>query len=335
MNLSASTLNIALGVALFIGLVLLMLLGDVGLTAAQWGDAFIHPQSLGFEIVWGIRLPRNLTAIGVGAMLGMSGALMQGLLRNPLAEPGLLGVSSGAGLGAAIAIACGLALVPFAVEGFALLGAAGIALLLLLFVQRFPQRQSLILLGVGLSAFTGALMALVFNLAPSPVSLTEIYRWLMGSVADRTWYDVLVCVLGLGAAGALSLTLGKGLRFLTLGDETARSMGVDMARLTSIIVIGSSLLAGLSVAVAGVIGFVGLAAPHFVRAMGVKDPFRLIWPSALTGGVMVLLADGLTRVLPILLPVSGDIRLGVLTSLVGAPLFAVLAYRSARSWMQD
>ncbi len=331
MHLSLSTLSLLLITGIVAMLAALLLLGDVPLNAQMWTDAVMHPSSLGGQILWGIRLPRNLTAAGVGAMLGMSGALMQGLLRNPLAEPGLLGVSSGGGLGAAIAIVAGFGLVPFAVEGFAMAGAAVVAVLLLVFIARFPQRQSLILLGVGLAAFCGALMALVFNLSPSPVTTAEILGWTMGAVANRTWSDAGVCFVGLIAAGLLTWRLGRGLRFLTLGEETARSMGVDMVRLTQLVVISSSLLAGLSVAVAGVIGFVGLAAPHFVRAVGIKDPARLIAPSALTGALMVLIADGLVRVIP----ASGELRLGVLTSLIGAPLFAVIAYRSARSWMQE
>jgi iron complex transport system permease protein len=331
MHLSLSSLSLLLATAIVALLAALLLIGDVALSPQMWTDAFTHPDSIGGQILWGIRLPRNLTAAGVGAMLGMSGALMQGLLRNPLAEPGLLGVSSGAGLGAAVAIVAGLGLMPFAVEFSAMLGAAAVGIFLLVFVKRFPQRQSLILLGVGLSALCGALMGLVFNLAPSPVTTSEILGWTMGAVANRTWSDAGICLAGLVAAGVLTWRLGRGLRFLTLGDETARSMGVDMVRLTQLIVISSSLLAGLSVAVAGVIGFVGLAAPHFVRALGIRDPFRLIAPSALTGAVMVLIADGLVRVIP----ASGELRLGVLTSLIGAPLFAVIAYRSARSWMQD
>ncbi len=331
MHLSSTTLNLVLGL-LILGLIVgLMLFGDVAMSGSMWLDAVLHPQGLAGQIAWDIRLPRDLTAAGVGAMLGLSGAIMQGLLRNPLAEPGLLGVSSGAGLGASIAIVLGMGLMPFAVEGLALLGALVVAVILLVFVSRFPQRQSLILLGVAVSALCGALMALVFNLAPSPVTLSEIIGWMMGSVENRTWSDAAFCVGGLAVGGLLAWKAGKGLRVLTLGEETARSMGVDMVRLTQGLVVASSLLAGLSVAVAGIIGFVGLAAPHFVRAMGIKDPYRLILPSALTGSVMVLLADGLVRVLP----GTGDLRLGVLTSLVGAPLFAALAFRSARSWMQD
>lgn len=331
MTVSLRTFSIVLGVAIAVLLVVLMVFGDVALSGDMWFDALFRWQSLPAEIIWGIRLPRNLAAVGVGAMLGMSGALMQGLLRNPLAEPGLLGVSAGSGLGAALAIVFGLGLMPFAVEGAALAGAVLVAIILLIFVQRFPQRQSLILLGVGLSSLCGALMALVFNLSPSPVTTSEMLSWMMGSVQNRSWFDVLMCLTGLAIVSGLSLRLGKGLRFLTLGEETARSMGVDMTRLTQVIVIGSSLLAGLSVSVAGVIGFVGLAAPHFVRAFGIKDPYRLIWPSTLTGGLMVLISDGIIR----LLPPTADVHLGVLTSLVGAPLFAILAYKSAKSWMQD
>lgn len=331
MHLSARTLNLSLAAAAVVLIALLLLFGDVPMPLRLWIDAVTRPDSLPGQIVWDIRLPRNITAFLVGAMLGMSGALMQGLLRNPLAEPGILGVSSGAGLGASLAIVLGLGLTPFAVEGFALVGAVIIAVVLLLFTARFPQRQSLILLGVGLTALCGALMALVFNLSPSPVTTAEILGWTMGSVENRTWEDAGLCIIGLGLAGLLSWKLGPGLRFLTLGDETARSMGINMARLGQVIILAAGVLSGLAVAVSGVIGFVGLAAPHFVRAMGVKDPFRLIWPSALTGGVMVLIADGLVR----LVPASGDIRLGVLTSLIGAPLFAVIAWKSARSWMQD
>lgn len=331
MSVSIRMLSIILGGAIMALLVVLMIFGDVSLSGDMWFDALFRWQSLPAEIIWGIRLPRNLAAVGVGAMLGMSGALMQGLLRNPLAEPGLLGVSAGSGLGASLAIVFGLGLMPFAVEGFALAGAVLVAVILLIFVQRFPQRQSLILLGVGLSSLFGALMSLTFNLSPSPVTTSEMLSWMMGSVQNRSWFDVLICLIGLTIVTRLSLRLGKGLRFLTLGEETARSMGIDMTRLTQVIVIGASLLAGLSVSVAGVIGFVGLAAPHFVRAFGIKDPYRLIWPSALTGGLMVLISDGIIR----LLPPTADVHLGVLTSLVGAPLFAILAYKSARSWMQD
>ncbi len=329
MPVSARTLNLFLIGALIVSLIAFLFIGEVTLGPSSWLDAILHPSSISAQIIWGIRAPRNMTGAAVGAMLGLSGALMQGLLRNPLAEPTILGVSSGAGLAAAVAIVAGLGLTPFAVEGAAMVGAAVIAVALVLFIRRFPQRQSLILLGVGISSLCGALMALVFNLAPSPIAVKEVLGWTLGSVEARDWNDVFLCAFALVVVGSISLGLGKGLRFLTLGDETARSMGINLTVLTQVIVLGASILAGVSVAVAGVIGFVGLAAPHFVRAMGVKDPYTLLAPSALTGALMVVLADGITRVLP------GDVRVGVLTSLIGAPLFAILAYRSAKSWMQD
>lgn len=329
MPVSPRTLNLFLIGALIVSLIAFLFIGEVTLGPSSWIDAVMHPSSISAQIIWGIRAPRNMTGAAVGAMLGLSGALMQGLLRNPLAEPTILGVSSGAGLAAAVAIVAGLGLTPFAVEAAAMVGAAVIAVALVLFIRRFPQRQSLILLGVGISSLCGALMALVFNLAPSPIAVKEILGWTLGSVEARDWNDVFLCAFALVVVGSISLGLGKGLRFLTLGDETARSMGINLTVLTQVIVLGASILAGVSVAVAGVIGFVGLAAPHFVRAMGVKDPYTLLAPSALTGALMVVLADGITRVLP------GDVRVGVLTSLIGAPLFAILAYRSAKSWMQD
>ncbi|OYW81717.1 MAG: iron ABC transporter, partial [Asticcacaulis sp. 32-58-5] len=167
----------------------LLMVGDVPLSGSDYIDAVTHPQSLNGAIVWSIRLPRNLCAWGVGAMLGIAGAVMQGLLRNPLAEPGILGVSSGAGLGASVAIVLGLGLVPFAVEASALLVSLLTSVVLMTFVARFPDRQALILLGVGISSLCGALMALVFNLSPSPVTTTEILSWLMGSVENRSWQD--------------------------------------------------------------------------------------------------------------------------------------------------
>ena len=321
-------LMLVFGCLTVLGLLGLLTLGDVPLGLPDYGQAVTDPGSIAGQIVWQIRLPRNLCAFVVGAMLGVAGAIAQGYFRNPLAEPGIMGVSAGAGLGAAVAIVLGLGLTPWAVEGAALLFSGLVSVIILGFVSRFPDRQALILLGVGLSSLCGALMALVFNLSPSPVTTAEILGWMMGSVENRSWADTGVALLGLGLSAVMIPALGKGLRLLTLGEETARSMGVNLRRVAALSVVCISLLAGLSVAVAGVVGFVGLAAPHFVRACGIKDPYSLIWPSAFAGGFMVLLADSAVR----LLPTSNDLRLGVLTSLVGAPLFTLLAWKSARVW---
>jgi iron complex transport system permease protein len=230
-----------------------------------------------------------------------------------------------------LAIDFGIGFVPFAIEGFSILGALVVAVILSLFIRRFPQRTALILVGVGLSSLCGALMALVFNLSPSPIATAEILGWMMGSVANRQWSDVLICCIMLGLAVWGVVKYGYGLRLLTLGEDTARSMGLDLVRFTQIMVGLSAALAGVSVAVAGIIGFVGLAAPHMVRGLGIKDPTKLALPSALSGAIMVVIADALVR----LVPASGEIRLGVVTSLIGAPIFALLAYKSARSWGSD
>ena len=323
-----STVYIALTLLVALGVIGLIGIGDMSLSVSDYAQALSAPQSLPGEIVWQIRLPRNLCGFLVGAMLGVAGALAQGYFRNPLAEPGIMGVSAGAGLGAAFAIVLGLGLIPGAVEGFALLFAGAASLIILIFIARFHDRQALILMGVGLTSLFGALMALVFNLSPSPVTTAEILGWMMGSVENRGWPDVCVAVVALCLGAVLIGRIGPGLRLIGLGEDTARSQGVDMARLAVYTILAISLLTGACVAVAGVVGFVGLAAPHLVRGLGLRDPYTLIWPSGLAGGLMVLMADAIVRVLP----ASTDIRLGVLTSLIGAPLFVLLAWKSARQW---
>lgn len=312
-------------------LLLGLCLGEVSLSLNTVINSIFNQGSIENEIIWGIRLPRNLCALGVGAMLGISGAIMQGLLRNPLAEPGLLGVSSGAGLGASLAIVFGLGLIPYAVEAMALGFAMLTAIILMGFIRYFYDRQSLILLGVGLTSTLGALMALVFNLSPSPITTSEILNWMMGAVENRSFVDVQVCFFSLAIALAMLRYIGPGLRALTLGEETAHSLGVDIKRLNLLALMCSSLLAGVSVAVAGIIGFVGLAAPHCTRGLGIKDPYDLILPSGIVGAIMVLSADILVR----LIPASGELRLGVLTSLIGAPLFVLIAKNISNSWGRD
>ena len=305
-----------------------LVFGEVSLRPEDWMAAISQPRSDPALIVWSIRLPRNLCALMVGAMLGASGAIMQGLLRNPLAEPGLLGVSSGAGLGAALAIVLGLGLVPYAVEGLSLIFAFLALAILVVLASKLANSSALILSGVALSSFLGAVMSLVFNLSPSPVSTTEILNWMMGNVANRDLKDVAICALALIIAGLMMPRLRLGLRALSLGEDTARSLGVDLKSLYIWALVAASLLSGISVAMAGIIGFVGLCAPHMVRSLGIKDPYSLIWPSALMGAIMVLGADIITR----LIPLDQPLRLGVLTSLVGAPVFAVIARSVARSW---
>lgn len=305
-----------------------VLLGETALSGAQLRQAFMRPSSGPAEVLWAVRAPRAVTALMVGAALGLSGAVMQGLLRNPLADPGVLGVSALAALGAATAIVLGWAALPGAVE-IAALTAAGLAGgLLVLFSARVRSPEALILFGVAVSSFAGAATALIFNLSPSPIATAEVMNWLLGSVQNRSWVDVAWVTPAVLVAAGLSAFAAPGLRMLSLGEETARTSGLPMARLRLLALLVTAVAAGAAVAVAGVIGFVGLAAPHLVRAAVRGDPARLLLPSALAGGLMLVAADLLAR----LTPTDQELKLGVFTALVGAPLFALIAWRAAREW---
>lgn len=302
--------------------------GEVPLGMVQYARAFGDPASPPGEILWSIRAPRVASAALIGAALGLAGAVMQGLLRNPLADPGVLGVSASAGLGASLVIAFGFSVVPGAIEGGALTGALAAGAVVVALAARFAEPEALILFGVSLSAFAGAATALVFNLSPSPVSTTEVLGWLMGSVANRDWSDLARAAVPMALGAGLCAYASRGLAMLTLGEETAALSGLPMARLRAAAVAGSALLAGAAVAMAGVIGFVGLAAPHLVRGAVANDPGRTLAPSALAGALLLVLADLAGRVVP----TEVELKLGVVTALFGAPLFALVAWRAARSW---
>lgn len=321
-------LNVGLAAAILLALIGAVVFGETGLSAAQYGQAMADPASGPGEVLWQVRAPRAVCALMVGAALGLAGAVMQGLLRNPLADPGVLGVSATAALGAAAAIVAGAAAIPGLVEGAALIGAALAGLLLVAIAARVRAPEALILFGVALSSFAGALTALIFNLSPSPIASAEVMNWLLGSVQNRSWIDVAWVAPALAVAAVLAAGASPGLRMLTLGEEAARASGLSMGRMRVLALIASAVAAGAAVAVAGVIGFVGLAAPHLVRAAVRGDPERLLLPSALTGGLMLVLADLAAR----LMPTDQELKLGVFTALVGAPLFALIAWRAAREW---
>lgn len=305
-----------------------VLFGETSLAWDQYRQALLHPLSPPGEVLWTIRAPRVVMAALVGAALGLAGATMQGLLRNPLADPGVLGVSALSGLGAALAIAAGLAVIPGAIELAALLGALAAGGAVVGLATRLREPDALILLGVAISAFGGALTALVFNLSPSPVAIAEVLAWLMGSVENRDWSDNARSLVPMFVGAALCLKAGQGLRMLTLGEEVAAMSGLPMVRLRAYALAGASLLTGSAVAGAGVIGFVGLAAPHMVRALVKDDPRLLLWPSALAGALLLVLADLVARIVP----TEQELKLGVVTALFGAPAFALLAWRASRSW---
>jgi iron complex transport system permease protein len=322
------TLNLLLAAALLVLAAAGLWLGETRLTHAQWVQAFTDPASGPAQVLWTIRAPRTVAAIVVGAALGLAGAVMQGLLRNPLADPGVLGVSGGAGLGAALAISLGLAVTPGAVEAAALAAALATGVILTALAGRFREPETLILFGVAVSSFAGALTSLVFNLSPSPVTLSEVFAWLLGSVANRDWHDIGRELIPMGLGAAACAYAARGLVMLSLGEETAQLSGLPMARLRAAAVAGASLLTGAAVAMAGIVGFVGLAAPHLVRTGAGADPGRILLPSALAGAGLLVAADLAAR----LIPTDLELKLGVVTALFGAPLFALIAWRAARSW---
>lgn len=273
-------------------------------------------------IVWDIRLPRTLTAWLAGAALGLSGAALQGLLRNPLADSGVLGLSGFAALGAVIAFAFGFAtFAPVMAVVFAF--AAAVLVTTLGWASRGPA--SLVLIGVGLSSFAGGLIALALNLAPNPGALADLVNWTLGSVEGRSIEHVALAAMLLAIGAILIFSAARGLQALTLGEESAAAIGANLASTRTLVVLGAAACTGGATAVAGIIGFVGIAAPHLVRALAGHDPARLLLPSALAGGALLVCADIAVR----LLPTDTELKLGVAAALIGGPVFALIAARLA------
>ena len=270
-----------------------------------------------------IRLPRAILGVMVGVSLGLSGAAMQGYLRNPLAEPGVIGISASAALGAVIALQSGLAaLFALALPLAALTGAA-LCVLLILLLAGSGGTLSLILAGIAVSALSSALTALVLNLSPNPFAANEIVFWMMGSLADRSFLHVWTALPVMLAGWALLAFTGRGIDRLTLGEEAAATMGINLKRLRLILVGGVAASVGAATAVAGAVGFVGLVVPHVLRPLVGARPARLLLTSALGGAALVLTADIAVR---LILP-GRDLKLGVLMALVGAPVFFHLIWR--------
>ena len=274
-----------------------------------------------------IRLPRALLGLMIGATLGLSGAALQGYLRNPLAEPGLIGVAPCASLGAVIAIFTGLAAAfPLALPLTALAG-AGVAVLVIQAMAGIRGGAiTLILAGVALSSFAGALTSLVLNLSPNPFAALEIVFWMLGSLADRSMLHVQLAAPFMIVGWAMLFVLGRGLDALTLGEDAAASLGVQLSRLRGLAVLGTAASVGAATAVAGAIGFVGLVVPHLLRPLVGARPSRLLLASALGGAAMLLAADLAVR----LIAPGKDLKLGVLTALVGAPFFLWLIVQTRK-----
>jgi len=274
-----------------------------------------------------IRLPRTLLGLLVGAALGLSGAALQGYLRNPLAEPGIIGISGGAALGAVVAIHTGLAaslVIGLPLGG--LVGAAGAMAVVLWLAGERGGPITLILAGVALASLTTALIALVLTLSQNPFAAVEIVYWLMGSLSDRSMTHVWLAAPPILAGVAVLARLGRDLDALTLGEEVATNLGTSLPRLRLLVVAGTALAVGAATAVSGTIGFVGLIVPHILRPLVGHMPSRLLPASALGGAALVLAADLALRIAS----PGGGIRLGVLTALIGTPFFVWLVVSTRR-----
>nr|WP_247710732.1 iron ABC transporter permease [Qipengyuania aestuarii] len=308
-----------------LALLLSVTLGSVSLPIDRLLAALAFQGSEGDElVVWQIRLPRALAAAMVGAALGMSGAALQGLLRNPLAEPGILGVSATAALFATFVLYFGFATAgPLVLPLAAVAGALLATLVVALAAIRTRSVVTLILIGVGLSSFSAAIMALLMNLAPNPFSLADMVNWMLGTVDNRSFADLSFAAPFMIAGALILLMSRRGLSALSLGDEAAEGLGLDLRRQRLAVIIGAGLATGAAVSLAGAIGFVGIVAPHLVRPFLRYDPAQLLVPSALLGGLILVLADIGVRILP----TDSELKLGVVASLLGAPIFIWIASR--------
>ena len=299
-----------------------LLAGRVWLPPTSLLDVFTNRDSLAALIVTEVRLPRSVLALITGAVLGLAGAVLQGFTRNPLAEPGLLGVSSGAALGAVIAIYFGFtALSPIAGPLMGMLG--GLAACALTFALGRGGTVALVLAGAAVSGLTAAGIALALNFAPNPFAAYEIMTWLLGTLADKSWNQVLLILPFVAVGGALLALTGRGLDALALGEAQAQSLGINLGRLAALTVAGTALSVGAVTSVTGAIGFIGLVAPHLVRPFVEYSPRRVLLPAALTGAVLLLCSDIAAR----LVHTSPELRLGVFTSLLGTPFFFWLVVR--------
>ncbi|WP_011581400.1 MULTISPECIES: FecCD family ABC transporter permease [Chelativorans] len=323
-----AVLNIILGLLMLALFVASMAVGpaELGISESVRGLFAGGGEAAGI-IMREIRLPRALLGLGIGFTLGISGAVLQGFLRNPLAEPGIIGVSAMAAFGAVLIFYSGLAgSTLYALPAGALLGAVVAVLLLLALAARSGSTLTLILAGVALSSLSAALTSLVLNLSPNPFASYEIIFWLLGSLKDRSMEHVWLA-LPLMAAGWLLIALsGRAIDALSLGEEAAASLGIHMKRTRLLIVMGTALGVGAATAVAGTIGFVGLVVPHLIRPLTNRLPSRLLLPAGLGGAVLLLAADVAVR---LVLP-AGELNVGVLTALIGAPFFLWLVVRSRR-----
>lgn len=324
-----------MGLNLTLGLVLLLLaagslaVGTTSFSLEQFLAGVTGTDDRLALILYEIRLPRTVLAVLIGGSLGLAGAALQGLVRNPLASPSLFGAPSAAALGAVIVISSGAAgALSFALPVAGIVGALFSVAALLLLAGRSAPIIILLLAGLVLSSFAAAGTSLALNLAPNPFAALEVAFWLLGSLEDRSFQHVAMAAPFILVGGGMMASQASALRVMSLGEDTAASLGVAVARLRLIIVFGVAAAVGAGVSVAGTIGFIGLVAPHLVRPFVGYDPARLLLPATLAGAALLLTADILVR----LIPTSGSpLKVGVVTALVGAPFFLLLVLRERRS----
>ena len=315
-------------------LVALLALGSLGIGPVRLSPLTVIDALLGGGtdtqriIVGEIRLPRMILGLAIGAILGLSGAALQGLLRNPLASPSLFGAPQSAAFGAVLMIALGWADVRSYVLPVAGITMAFASVFVLLAIAgRSAGLLLLILSGLAISSLAGAATALVMNLSSNPFAALEIAFWLLGSLEDRSFRHVVLALPFIIAGAIVLISQRSAFRALSLGEETAQSLGVDVGRLRLLVIAGVALGVGGAVAVSGTIGFIGLVAPHLVRPLIGHDPARLLIPSALAGAALLLAADIAVRIIPS----TTDIKVGVLTSIIGVPFFLYLIVRERRA----
>ena len=319
----------------FLNLSLLLLVALLFAASLMAGKAWV-PFDAWFSadprwwIIAELRLPRAILGTAIGAALGLSGAALQGYLRNPLADPAVLGISSSAALGAVASIVLFAATAPLVIFSVAMIVACASMLLLAALAWRSQGAVAFILAGTVLASLSASLTAFLISVAPNPWMTAEIIDWLMGALTDRSFGEVQLALPFIALGCTLLLFTGRPLDALTLGEDAARSLGIRLGVVQMLVVLGTGLAVGASVAVTGIVGFVGLIVPHLLRPLTGAKPSALLLPSAFGGAALVLAADSLVR----LSPGASEVRLGIAMALIGTPFFFVLLLKGRRaSWI--
>ena len=319
----------ALAVLVVLLFAISLLIGPAGLDVGTSIAGLLNGDNEAARLVMReIRLPRAILGLAIGATLGLSGAVLQGYLRNPLADPGVLGISASASLGAVLALYTGLSgAFALALPLMAMGGAVAAVVLIQLLSGTHAGMLTLILSGVAITSLSGALTSLALNLSPNPFAAVEILFWMLGSLADRSMLHVYLSLPFMLAGWVMLFALGRALDALTLGADVASSMGIRLRRTQWLAVLGTAASVGAATAVAGSISFVGLIVPHLLRPLVGAQPSRLLTASALGGAALLLASDIATRIIA----PGRDLKLGVLTAIVGAPFFLWLVIKNRRN----